>query len=255
MSSIGPTSPGASRAITADSARVECAAPIIDAADHGLLRQHDAHGLEDWATLPGAGDWAKRVFDVVCALSMIVVLAPLLLLIAVMVMLDGGPCVFGHTRIGMNGVKFRCLKFRSMVTNADEVLRELLERDPVARAEWERDFKLKDDVRITRLGRFIRSTSLDELPQLWNVVRGEMSLVGPRPIVEAELERYGAYTSYYLMTKPGITGMWQVSGRSDLDYASRVSLDVQYAKTRSFGGDALIMFKTIGVALKRRGAY
>lgn len=255
MSSIGSKSPGASRAVTATSASVECAAQRIDDAKNGLLQPQDVSGLEERAALPGASDRVKRVFDIVCALSMIVVLAPLLLVIAVMVMLDGGPCVFGHTRIGLNGVKFRCLKFRSMVTNADEVLKELLERDPVARAEWERDFKLKDDVRITRLGRFIRRTSIDELPQLWNVVRGEMSLVGPRPIVEAELERYGAYTNYYLMTKPGITGMWQVSGRSDLDYASRVSLDVQYARTRSFAGDALIMIKTIGVALKRRGAY
>jgi lipopolysaccharide/colanic/teichoic acid biosynthesis glycosyltransferase len=114
---------------------------------------------------------------------------------------------------------------------------------------------LKNDIRITRFGRFIRNTSLDELPQLWNVVRGEMSLVGPRPIVEAELQRYGKYASCYLMTKPGITGLWQVSGRSDIDYTSRVSLDVLYAMNQSFAGDVGILFKTIGVVLHGRGAY
>lgn len=255
MSQVARTSLETDSAVTATLAGIEKAAPRFDADGKGLLPLQEAPGQEEKPALPAAGDWVKRLFDIILALAMLAALAPLLLVIAVTVMLDGGPCVFGHMRIGMNGVRFRCLKFRSMVVDADEVLRELLERDPAARAEWERDFKLKNDVRVTRVGRFIRGTSLDELPQLWNVVRGEMSLVGPRPIVEAELERYGGHSSYYLMTKPGITGLWQVSGRSDLDYASRVSLDVRYAKTRSLGGDLLILFKTIGVALNRRGAY
>jgi lipopolysaccharide/colanic/teichoic acid biosynthesis glycosyltransferase len=209
-----------------------------------LARQKNQH--QAVPVFRDAGDITKRTFDAVCALAILVMVSPLLAAIALLVMRDGGACVFGHTRIGRNGIKFKCLKFRSMVVNADAVLKDLLERDPVARAEWERDFKLKNDIRIT---------SLDELPQLWNVVRGEMSLVGPRPIVEAELQRYGKYASCYLMTKPGITGLWQVSGRSDIDYTSRVSLDVLYAMNQSFAGDVGILFKTIGVVLHGRGAY
>ena len=187
---------------------------------------------------------------------LLIVLSPLLAMIAWFVMRDGGPCVFGHTRVGNGGVKFKCLKFRSMVVNADAVLKELLARDPQARAEWERDFKLKKDIRITKIGQFIRRTSLDELPQLWNVVRGEMSLVGPRPVIEKELERYyGDGAAYYLMAKPGITGLWQVSGRNDIDYATRVSLDVSYVTNWSFSNDILILLKTVVVVLRGRGAY
>jgi undecaprenyl-phosphate galactose phosphotransferase len=178
-----------------------------------------------------------------------------MLTVALIVMKDGGPCLFGHTRIGANGRKFKCLKFRSMVMNADVVLKELLASDPVARAEWERDFKLRDDVRITRLGRFIRRTSIDELPQLWNVVRGDMSLVGPRPVVEKELERYGDAAAYYLRVLPGITGPWQVSGRNETDYGTRISLDVAYVRNWTFVGDIVILFKTVGVVLHGRGAY
>ncbi|MGF6597554.1 Undecaprenyl-phosphate galactose phosphotransferase WbaP [Paraburkholderia sp. GAS448] len=199
---------------------------------------------------------AKRAFDFTAALMLLIVLSPLLAMIAWFVMRDGGPCVFGHTRVGNGGVKFKCLKFRSMVVNADAVLKELLASDPQARAEWERDFKLKKDIRITKIGHFIRHTSLDELPQLWNVVRGEMSLVGPRPVIEKELERYyGDGAAYYLMAKPGITGLWQVSGRNDIDYATRVSLDVSYVTNWSFSNDILILLKTVVVVLRGRGAY
>jgi Undecaprenyl-phosphate galactose phosphotransferase WbaP len=198
---------------------------------------------------------AKRTFDLVAALILIMLLSPVLVVIALLVMRDGGPCVFGHTRIGNGGVKFRCLKFRSMVVNADVVLKQLLDTDPQARAEWDRDFKLKHDVRITKVGHFIRRTSLDELPQLWNVVRGEMSLVGPRPVIEKELERYGAGAEYYLKAKPGITGLWQVSGRNDIDYATRVALDVAYVTNWSFGSDIMILVRTIGVVLSKHGAY
>jgi lipopolysaccharide/colanic/teichoic acid biosynthesis glycosyltransferase len=139
--------------------------------------------------------------------------------------------------------------------NADVVLKELLANDPAARAEWQQDFKLKNDVRVTAIGRFLRRTSLDELPQLWNVVRGDMSLVGPRPVVEQELERYGHDVRYYLMAKPGITGLWQVSGRNDVDYAKRVSLDVSYVQRWSLSQDVAILLKTVGVVMRREGAY
>jgi len=204
---------------------------------------------------PALGLGVKRAFDAAAALTLLLLLSPLMLTVALIVMKDGGPCLFGHTRIGANGRKFKCLKFRSMVMNADVVLKELLASDPVARAEWERDFKLRDDVRITRLGRFIRRTSIDELPQLWNVVRGDMSLVGPRPVVEKELERYGDAAAYYLRVLPGITGPWQVSGRNETDYGTRISLDVAYVRNWSFVGDIVILFKTVGVVLHGRGAY
>ncbi len=197
----------------------------------------------------------KRGFDVVVGLLLIFLLLPLLGALALMVKSDGGPAIYGHTRVGRNGKKFRCLKFRSMVVNSDEVLKALLESDPAARAEWEREFKLKHDVRVTRIGRFLRRSSLDELPQLWNVVRGEMSLVGPRPIVAQELERYGQYSQYYLIATPGITGLWQVSGRCETDYATRVQLDVKYVKNWSLHSDIGILFRTFFVVVRGSGAY
>jgi Undecaprenyl-phosphate galactose phosphotransferase WbaP len=197
----------------------------------------------------------KRTIDIVGASSLLIAMFPILLIMGVIVMSDGGRPVFGHVRIGRNGRKFRCLKFRSMVTGADAVLKHLLATDPKAREEWDRDFKLKNDIRITPIGRLLRRTSLDELPQLWNVLRGDMSLVGPRPIVDEELARYGADVHYYLETKPGMTGLWQVSGRNDVDYATRVSLDVSYAKDCSLSLDILILLKTFKVIFKRDGAY
>jgi len=198
---------------------------------------------------------SKRSFDIVASIVLLVLLSPVFGVIALLVTRDGGPGVFGHMRVGRGGAKFRCLKFRTMVVDADVVLKELLARDPEARSEWERDFKLKNDIRVTKVGRFLRHTSLDELPQLWNVLRGEMSLVGPRPIVEAELERYGSDVRYYLAAKPGITGLWQVSGRNDIDYTTRVALDVSYVNGWRFSTDLLILMRTVGVVLKGRGAY
>ncbi|MCG5075709.1 sugar transferase [Paraburkholderia tagetis] len=197
----------------------------------------------------------KRVFDIVVGSMLIVMLLPALLLLALIVKSDGGPALYGHTRVGRNGKKFRCLKFRSMVVNSEEVLKQLLATDPEARAEWEREFKLKHDVRVTRIGHFLRRSSLDELPQLWNVVRGEMSLVGPRPIIDQELERYGINSKYYLMATPGITGLWQVSGRCETDYATRVSLDVNYVQNWSLHRDIEILFKTFFVVIRGTGAY
>ncbi len=197
----------------------------------------------------------KRVFDIFGSLSIIVILSPLLLYISLKVKRDGGPAIFGHERIGKNGKPFKCLKFRSMVVNSKEVLESLLKNNMEAKAEWDATFKLKDDPRITKIGAFLRRTSLDELPQLFNVLKGEMSLVGPRPIISAELERYNDEIDYYLLSKPGMTGLWQVSGRSDVDYDTRVYLDAWYVKNWSMWNDIAILFKTISVVLKKEGAY
>lgn len=197
----------------------------------------------------------KRTMDIVGSLAIIILLSPVLLYLYFSVKKDGGNAIYGHPRIGRNGKTFNCLKFRSMVVNSKEVLDELLRTDPEARAEWEKDFKLKNDPRITKIGAFIRKTSLDELPQLFNVLKGEMSLVGPRPIVADELERYQDDVEYYLMAKPGMTGLWQVSGRNDVDYNTRVYFDSWYVKNWSLWNDIAILFKTVNVVLKRDGAY
>ena len=197
----------------------------------------------------------KRTMDIFGSLAIITMLSPVLLYLYYTVKKDGGNAIYGHPRIGRNGKTFKCLKFRSMVVNSKEVLEELLANDPEARAEWEKDFKLKNDPRITKIGAFIRKTSLDELPQLFNVLKGEMSLVGPRPIVADELERYQDDVDYYLMAKPGMTGLWQVSGRNDVDYDTRVYFDSWYVKNWSLWNDIAILFKTVNVVLKRDGAY
>ncbi|CAM3754045.1 undecaprenyl-phosphate galactose phosphotransferase WbaP [Rahnella victoriana] len=197
----------------------------------------------------------KRLFDIVGSLSIMLLLSPVLLTLIYLVSRDGGKPIYSHQRVGRNGKKFGCLKFRSMVLNSKEILENLLANDPEARAEWNKDFKLKNDPRITKIGHFIRKTSLDELPQLWNVLKGEMSLVGPRPIIESELERYEGEVDYYLMAKPGMTGLWQVSGRNDVDYSERVYFDAWYVKNWSIWNDIAILFKTVKVVLKRDGAY
>ncbi|HEC0514101.1 TPA: undecaprenyl-phosphate galactose phosphotransferase WbaP, partial [Klebsiella pneumoniae] len=175
----------------------------------------------------------KRTFDIIGSLGIIIILSPLLIYISNKVKKDGGPSIYGHERIGKGGKPFKCLKFRSMIVNSNEVLSRVLETDPEAKKEWDLTFKLKKDPRITKIGAILRRTSLDELPQLFNVLRGEMSLVGPRPIIRAELERYNDEVDYYLLSKPGMTGLWQVSGRSDVDYETRVYLDAWYVKNWS----------------------
>lgn len=197
----------------------------------------------------------KRLFDIIGSIFIIIILSPALLYISRKVKKDGGPAIYGHERIGKEGRPFKCLKFRSMVINSKEVLEELLICDPKARQEWNATFKLKNDPRITKIGAFLRRTSLDELPQLFNVLKGDMSLVGPRPIITAELERYNDEVDYYLLSKPGMTGLWQVSGRSDVDYETRVYLDAWYVKNWSMWNDIAILFKTISVVLRKDGAY
>ncbi len=197
----------------------------------------------------------KRTFDIVGSSLIIALLSPILITLTCLVMRDGGKAIYGHERIGRDGRKFKCLKFRSMVLNSKEVLANLLANDPEAQAEWDKDFKLKNDPRVTKIGAFIRKTSLDELPQLWNVLKGEMSLVGPRPVIDEELERYAENVEYYLLAKPGMTGLWQVSGRNDVDYDTRVYFDAWYVKNWSLWNDIAILFKTVNVVLKRDGAY
>ena len=197
----------------------------------------------------------KRIFDIIGSSLIIMGLAPVLIYIYLTVRKDGGPAIYGHERVGKNGKLFKCLKFRSMVVNSSQVLDELLKSSKDARLEWEQSFKLKQDPRITRVGAFLRKTSLDELPQLFNVLKGDMSLVGPRPIITDELERYNSDVEYYLLTNPGMTGLWQVSGRSDIDYDTRVYLDAWYVKNWSIWNDIAILFKTISIVFNKTGAY
>ena len=196
----------------------------------------------------------KAVFDQLVAAILLVLFAPLLAALAVLVRRDGGPALYRHQRIGADGRMFACIKFRTMVVDAERQLRRLLDADPRAAAEWADGQKLANDPRITRIGSFLRRSSLDELPQLFNVLRGEMSLVGPRPIVAAEAARYGADIQYYYEAKPGITGLWQVSGRSDTGYAVRVKLDVWYVRNWTLWHDIAILFKTIPAVFWQRGA-
>jgi lipopolysaccharide/colanic/teichoic acid biosynthesis glycosyltransferase len=195
--------------------------------------------------------WVNRVG----AAALLVVLAPVMLAIAWCIWReDGAPVLFAHWRVGQKGRLFRCLKFRSMVRRADLVLAELLEKDPSARREWERDRKLRSDPRVLRIGQFLRRTSLDELPQLLNVLRGEMHLVGPRPVVVQEIPRYGEHKRHYFAVKPGMTGLWQVSGRNNLTYAQRVALDARYVETRTLWMDLRILVRTVSVLVTRDGA-
>lgn len=189
------------------------------------------------------------------ALMALAAFSPLMLVVSALLLLaDGWPLFYGHYRVGQDGRLFRCLKFRTMRRDSDRLLRELLARDATAREEWARDQKLRRDPRVTSIGHFLRKTSLDELPQLWNVVRGEMRLVGPRPVTVPELNRYGRVRWHYLSVPPGITGLWQVSGRNDTTYDERVALDREYVESRSLWLDASILLKTIRVVLLREGA-
>jgi len=198
----------------------------------------------------------KRIFDLVATILGGICILPVLLAIAAWVYYDSpGPVIYKHRRVGKNGKEFDCYKFRSMCVNSQEVLEKLLATNEEARKEWDKDFKLKNDPRITRSGAFLRKTSLDELPQLINVLKGEMSLVGPRPIIQKEIVRYEKFITEYYSVLPGITGMWQVSGRSDIDYPERVRMDSWYVHNWSVWLDIVLLWRTISVVLKRKGAY
>lgn len=198
----------------------------------------------------------KRVFDVIVSVIGGMIISPILLVLAVMVAIDNrGRVIFAHKRVGRNGELFSCYKFQTMVPDAQERLKDYLDKNPQARAEWEETFKLTNDPRVTKLGAFLRRTSLDELPQLWNVIRGDMSLVGPRPIVMEEIDRYEDSFREYSMVLPGITGMWQVSGRSDTTYEERVEMDTWYVRNWSIWIDLMYLVKTFKAVIAGKGAY
>ncbi len=198
----------------------------------------------------------KRTFDLICTIFGGLMISPILLGIALAVAIDNrGRIIFAHKRVGRAGKKFPCYKFQTMQPWSDEKFKKFLADNPEAKREWDETFKLTNDPRVTKLGSFLRRTSLDELPQLLNVIRGEMSLVGPRPIVQAEVSRYGKNIREYYMVLPGITGMWQVSGRSDTTYPERVAMDTWYVRNWSVWIDLMYLFKTVKAVLQSRGAY
>jgi len=200
--------------------------------------------------------WIKRGFDIGVSLVALIISMPFLLWLYCLVYIaTKGHPIFSHERIGFGGRKFKVYKFRTMYIDAEERLDILLQSSTESKEEWEKDFKLKNDPRITKIGAFLRKTSLDELPQLINVLKGEMSLVGPRPIVEQEIEKYGEYFEYFTAVTPGITGLWQVSGRNDIEYDERVQLDVWYVRNWSIEIDIQILIKTVLVVLGRKGSY
>lgn len=203
--------------------------------------------------------WArrlKRAIDLFGAGLGGLAISPLLVAIAVMIKIESkGNVLYGHRRLGPGNQHFYCLKFRTMHADADSVLEEYLAKDPALREEWERNHKLRDDPRVTKVGRILRKTSLDELPQLWNVLVGEMSLIGPRPIVDDEIPRYKDGYELYRRIRPGMSGFWQVSGRSDTDYDERVGMDTYYVRNWSVWLDVVILIRTVSIVLKGRGAY
>lgn len=218
----------------------------------GSAQEYRSRGMARHSASESAGD----ILSGVLAVFLIIALAPLLAAIALAILLqDGGPVFFTHMRVGRGGRLFPCLKFRTMAVDADRRLADHLAADSYARVEWGEHQKLRSDPRITPLGAFLRKSSLDELPQILNVLRGEMSLVGPRPIVPEEIERYGCRFKHYRTIKPGITGLWQVNGRSDVSYRRRVAMDTFYARSRTPMLDLWIIAMTIPAVLFRRGSY
>jgi exopolysaccharide production protein ExoY len=234
----------------------ETAAESIILAD---IAPHDGPGagiVTAAATAEPLGGWAKRATDVVVASLALVWFAPLFLFIAVLLKLsDRGPVLLQQKRLGDRVPRFGCLKFRTMVVDADEALARYLRANPEAAREWADTRKLRHDPRVTAFGAFLRRSSLDELPQLINVLRGDMSIVGPRPVVTDELKLYGPDAGYYLRTRPGLTGAWQISGRNDLSYEGRVALDRDYVTNWSLTRDAIIILKTIPAVLSTKGSY
>jgi len=199
---------------------------------------------------------AVRALDIFLSLILLLILLPLMAIIALVVRLaDPGPAIFGHRRVGQYGRSFNCYKFRSMQVDAEACLGQILAANPEMCLAWDRDHKLPRDPRITFVGRFLRASSLDELPQLFNVLRGEMSLVGPRPISDPEVWRYGRHIVYYYSTRPGITGLWQISGRNDVSYRRRVALDVAFSRSQCFALYARILIMTVPAVLSARGSY
>ncbi|MCC5665965.1 sugar transferase [Nostoc sp. CHAB 5784] len=204
------------------------------------------------------GEFVKRLFDIVFSLSVLILFFPVYLILTLLIAFSSeGPIFYVQERVGKNYKPFNCIKFRTMVSNADEILMQMMETSPELRQEFESSFKLKQDPRITKIGRFLRITSLDEFPQFWNVLKGDMSVVGPRPLVAEELPKYGCHIDEILTIRPGITGLWQVSGRNDIPYPRRVQIDLHYARFRNLWLDLWIILKTVDVVIlpKNNGAY
>ncbi|RYY81567.1 MAG: sugar transferase [Chitinophagaceae bacterium] len=223
----------------------------------------EADRLNAWAGNPPAGTFfkvhssaLKRAMDLVIAFAVLAFVAPIFLIVyALIKIFDPGPALFSHLRVGRDGRMFTVYKFRTMRVDAQERLEEVLTSDPKAAAEWAEFQKLKNDPRVTVIGRILRRTSIDELPQLLNIVRGEMSVIGPRPVTSGEIHRYGAEYPYYTAVRPGVLGLWQVKGRNKLTYPERVAYDVQYVKTWSIWQDIKIMLLAVPVVLLGLGAY
>jgi len=232
---------------------------LIEATDNSVVTLHGQYRQSNgnrFASAKDSVDAVVRALDVSAALMLLVLLAPLLLcIILAIVVEDSGKILFSQKRVGKDGRPFACLKFRTMVPDAEDRLAEILAADEARCAEWRTDRKLRDDPRVTRLGRILRRTSLDELPQLLNVLRGEMSLVGPRPIVPGEVPLYGRYIGSYYAVRPGLSGLWQVSGRNDVSYKRRIAFDVYYERRRSLPLYLIIIMKTPGCLLLARGCY
>jgi Undecaprenyl-phosphate galactose phosphotransferase WbaP len=204
------------------------------------------------------GALAKRLFDILFSVAVLTLFSPIYLILGVLIAISSpGPIFYIQERVGKDHQRFGCVKFRTMVQNADELLLDLISDSPQIRQEFENNFKLKHDPRITKIGKFLRLTSLDEFPQFWNVLKGDMSVVGPRPLVPEELSRYGDQIEKVLTIQPGITGLWQVSGRNDIPYDRRIQIDVYYVNFRNFWLDIWIILKTIAVIIapKNNGAY
>ena len=196
---------------------------------------------------------AKRAFDIVASMTALILLSPLLMPIAIAVKLDGGPALFRQSRIGKDGRPFSCLKFRSMAVDAEERLQRMIASDPKVRAEWEANYKLRNDPRITMIGKFLRKSNIDELPQLINILRGEMSVVGPRPVTEPEIKRYGDAAQAYQRVRPGLTGLWQTNGRNDTSFEERIQLDAWYVRNWSLWRDAVMIARTVREVVFARG--
>jgi lipopolysaccharide/colanic/teichoic acid biosynthesis glycosyltransferase len=196
----------------------------------------------------------KRAVDVSISAVLLVCLSPVFLILALLIAADGGPVFFAHRRVGRDGTAFGCWKFRTMLIGAEECLTEYLRYHPHAKAEWGEYQKLQYDPRITSIGSLLRKTSLDEIPQLWNVLKGEMSLVGPRPVTAVEMRRYGNFSGLVTSIRPGITGSWQVTGRNEVTFSQRVKMDMEYVMTRTLVGDVIILVRTIPVVFARTGA-
>lgn len=226
---------------------------VVASSDHdgsGAMLTDLAPVIRMGTTNRPLGGILKRFMDLVIAVTALVMAAPVMIIVALMLRMSGGSAVFSHSRVGFGGRPFNCYKFRSMVANAEEVLKEHLEANPEAALEWEETHKLRNDPRVTFLGHMLRKSSLDELPQFFNIIRGDMSCVGPRPIVTDELKRYGDHVGEYLGTRPGLTGLWQVTGRSSTDYDDRVALDSHYVRNWSPWLDIVILFRTVFAVMR-----